>query len=375
MFLYPCLPSKAHTTNLQNTEKKDINVGVFLPLTGDLKNFGEKQLNGISIAHTLRPFIAGKKIHLIFKDTKGNRRYTTQAVKKLVEKYKVSGVIGGVTEQEALGAMDAVKAKKIPLVVTTVPSPFITNNRKYVWRICSPERLKASAAAKIAIDNSANNKIAIIVDQDEDSSVMLASYFASELIKSGGIIADISFIHTGDREFITQIASIQRSGSDFIFCSAPYKEAALIIKYARTIGIYTPFIVTDIFQESCFLNLGGMALKNVYLITEFNKDALLSPLAKSFIGLYRQKTKQKQIDSCVTLAADAYFLFADVMGIMASDPELNITSALNLIKNRNYVTSKLTMEPSGDPLRELIVYTIKKKRLVYLDSVYLDPIK
>ncbi len=347
-------------------------IGVFLPLTGPLRGMGKKQRQGIILANILRPDVCGRKIHLIFKDTKSDPGHTSEVVFQLIKDYKPLFLVGGATNDEALPAIRLANRFKVPVVITTSTSPLITGNSDYAWRACVSDSLRAKVAANLVMNKTDKGRVSLIVDQDRYSSVMLASAFASQIVKSGGSIVSTSFINTGQKEFIPLMASILSGNSESVFCAAPAKESALIINGARKRGINVPFFLTDIFRESQLLSYLNKNIRDVYIITDFSVGCKHTKIGKRFLERYRKQTGGNEMDSSVALAADAYFMTTDVIKMMHSGNSKNIKSAFSSITGDTYVCSRIIMKANGDPLRPLFVSNIKNKNLKYVDSVYFD---
>ncbi|MCD6569407.1 MAG: ABC transporter substrate-binding protein [Deltaproteobacteria bacterium] len=344
--------SKEHLSNYKET----IKIGVYLPMTGPLADYGKRQWDGICVAHKIRPAVKDKKIDLILKDTKGDKEKAARVVSDLINQYEASGIIGGATKNEALGASSVAEAAKIPMIISTATEAIITKDRGYVWRVCFTDIDQSKVAARFAIDELHAKRAALIIDECQDHSVKLANYFSAEFIKHGGRIVDDVYIKTGDTKFSAQMTSIKQNLPDIIYCPNYYKEDALIIKCARKFNIKTPFIVSHIIQEKRFLDIGGKALKDVYLITHLHRDAICCPLAKSFIKLYEENTGRR-IDAASALAADAYFMLTDALETSHTLKAPDIKNIMESIKDKDYVSGKITITSSGKLLRPIIIST------------------
>jgi len=78
-------------------EKKDSNVikiGVFEPITGANAAGGQLEVEGIKLANKLYPEVLGKKVELVIADNKSDKVEAATAAARLVEKEKVTAIIG-----------------------------------------------------------------------------------------------------------------------------------------------------------------------------------------------------------------------------------------------------------------------------------------
>ena len=366
--------SDAHSKQAKGMHRT-YNIGVFLPITGPLKSLGEKQREGITLANILRPYADGHKIRLIFKDTRCDPRHTSEIVFKLIKDYRPLCLIGGVTSDDALPAIKLATKFKVPVVITTATSPLIMGDSDYTWRVCPSDSLRAKVCANLVMHKTDNGKVALIVDQYRYSSIMLASALASKIIKYGGSIVTVSFIKTGQKDFIPLMASILAGGSEAVFLAAPAKESALIINGARKRGINIPFFLADIFQESILLSHLNKNVSNVYVITDYRQGDTHSQIGKKFSMLFKKQVGGYRFDSSVALAADAYLMATDAINIMLAGKTKDIKAAFSMITGDKYICSNIVMKPTGDPVRPLFVSIIKNKRLNYVESVYIDTYK
>ena len=110
-------------------------IGVILPLTGSFARFGEAALNGISCAIGLfdpcnSPL---SKAQIVVKDTEGDPAIAAAVVKELVEKEKVSAILGPLLSSEAAGAAAQAQALLVPMIVLA-PEEGVTNNGDYIFQ-------------------------------------------------------------------------------------------------------------------------------------------------------------------------------------------------------------------------------------------------
>ena len=116
-----------------------IKVGVFLPLTGDNAAGGELELRGIKLANKLHPEVLGKKIELVVADNKSDKAEAASVAARLIEKDKVSVIVGSYGSSLSMAAGNIVKDSKVPAVGTSCTNPQVTANNDYYFRACRSE--------------------------------------------------------------------------------------------------------------------------------------------------------------------------------------------------------------------------------------------
>jgi len=97
-----------------------LKVGFLTVLTGPLAAGGKQQEEGAAFFLKERNgMIAGRKIELITEDTAGNPALAKTKTQELVERHKVTVMIGPLATNEALAMDGYVRDSKVPLITTT----------------------------------------------------------------------------------------------------------------------------------------------------------------------------------------------------------------------------------------------------------------
>ncbi len=118
------------------TSSDTIKIGVFEPLTGANAAGGEAEVEGIKIANKLYPEVLGKKVEVVIADNKSDKAQATTAVARLIEKDKVSAIIGSWGSSFSMAAGELVKKNKVPAVGASCTNPLVTKGNDYYFRVC-----------------------------------------------------------------------------------------------------------------------------------------------------------------------------------------------------------------------------------------------
>ena len=132
-----------------------IKVGVFLPLTGDNAAGGELELRGIKLANKLHPEVLGKKIELVVADNKSDKAEAASVAARLIEKDKVSVIVGSYGSSLSMAAGNIVKDSKVPAVGTSCTNPQVTANNDYYFRACFIDPFQGTVMANYAFKQGA----------------------------------------------------------------------------------------------------------------------------------------------------------------------------------------------------------------------------
>ncbi len=343
-------------------------IGAYLSMTGNVASYGQMGWDGISIAKKMRPEVLGRPVEVRLVDTKSDKVESANAVSRLIEKDKVVAIIGEMISGNTLAGADYAERKKIPMVSPTATNPLVTQNKKYIFRVCFIDTDQGKIAAKLARDLFKAKTAAIIMDISQDYSVALASFFKREFTKAGGkVIAETKF-KSGDRDFTPQMGTIKGAKPDVIYAPIYYTECALAAKQAREMGITAPILAGDGVQAPELLELGGDAVEGIIFTTHFHKDMVTSEIGKKFLKVFKQEFG-KEPDAFTANAADAYFLLMDAISRAGSADPQNIRDAIANTKEFEGVTGKIVMQPNGNPLKAMVVNKVKNGKFVHVTTV------
>lgn len=254
-----------------------IKVGVFLPLTGDNAAGGELELRGIKLANKLHPEVLGKKIELVVADNKSDKAEAASVAARLIEKDKVSVIVGSYGSSLSMAAGNIVKDSKVPAVGTSCTNPQVTANNDYYFRACFIDPFQGTVMANYAFKQGAK-KVAIVQEVSNDYAVGLAKFFKEAFIKLTGdenSIVEIANYQTGDKDFSAILTNIKAKNPDAIFAPGNFTESALLVKQARQLGIEAPFMGGDTWETQEFIDVGGKDVEGVALSTAFDREKQL----------------------------------------------------------------------------------------------------
>lgn len=348
-----------------------IKVGVFLPLTGDNAAGGELELRGIKLANKLHPEVLGKKIELVVADNKSDKAEAASVAARLIEKDKVSVIVGSYGSSLSMAAGNIVKDSKVPAVGTSCTNPQVTANNDYYFRACFIDPFQGTVMANYAFKQGAK-KVAIVQEVSNDYAVGLAKFFKEAFIKLTGdenSIVEIANYQTGDKDFSAILTNIKAKNPDAIFAPGNFTESALLVKQARQLGIEAPFMGGDTWETQEFIDVGGKDVEGVALSTAFDREKASTEEAKKFLDAYT-KEYNGEPSALTAMAYDAYLIA--VSGIekagTATDT-VKIRDAIAATKDLECVTGMTTLDENGDPIKGVVIKTVKDGKFTFKDYV------
>ncbi|TSA05878.1 MAG: ABC transporter substrate-binding protein [Deltaproteobacteria bacterium] len=365
VFFCICLPFLLPSLSLAG---KPIRIGVYLPMTGPVAAFGQMEWAGIQAAHQMRPTVLGRQVELVLVDEKSDRIEAANAVSRLLKKEKIQAIIGSATSSNTMAGSALSEKAKIPMVSPTATLPLVTQNKKYVFRVCFIDSFQGEAAAMFAYRNLKARRVAVIVDRAQDYCVGLASYFKKAFTHLGGKIVSMAYCQTGDQDFSAQLTSIPASQSDLLYLPNYYAEDALIARQACELGLNIPILSADGAQAPELIKIGGKAVEGLYLLAHFAPEGAATPLAKEFMEFFK-KTRHEETSGFHALGADAYFVLLDAIKRAGRTDGDAIRTALASTRGFGGVSGIIKIGPDGNAVKSAVILQVRGGQFKYLTIV------
>jgi branched-chain amino acid transport system substrate-binding protein len=348
-----------------------IKIGVFEPLTGANAAGGADEYDGAKLANKKFPTVLGKKVQLVAVDNKSDKVEAANAATVLVQKEKVSAVIGSWGSSLSMSGGPIFAEAKIPAVAVSATNPNVTKGNPYYFRVCFLDPFQGIVGATYAFNVLKAKKVAIIREVSNDYSVGLAKFFVDEFVKLSGdpkSIVATSDYNTGDQDFSAQLTNIKKFEPDVIFAPGNYTESALIIKQARALGMKAQFIGGDTWDFNAFLEIGGAAVEGATISTFFANDVPINKTSEAFLKSFREEYK-KEPSAVAALGYDAYLVIIDAITRAGSADPQKIRDALAQTKNFEGSAGAITINAERNADKDAIFKTVKNGKFVFLTTV------
>jgi len=354
-----------------------IKLGVFQPLTGANAAGGKLEVEGIELANELRPEVLGRKVELVIADNKSDKAEATNAAARLIEKDKVSAIMGSWGSSLSIAAGDVVRNNKVPAVGCSCTNPQVTAGNDYYFRVAFIDTFQGKIMANYAAKNLNAKKIAIVQEVSNDYSTGLAKFFADNFVELTGdpdaIVTTVNY-NTGDQDFRGQLTTVKDANPDAIFAPGNFTESALLIKQARELGIDVPFLGCDTWETPEFIQVGGKDVEGAVMSTFFDdKSTNLSEAGKTFVNAYKEKYPDREISAVTALGFDSYNVILDAIERAGSADPQAIRDALEQTKDFDGATGVINFDENGDADKnEAIIKTVQDGKFVFMDVVTMD---
>jgi branched-chain amino acid transport system substrate-binding protein len=353
-----------------------IKIGVFEPLTGANAAGGELELQGIKLANKLYPEVLGKKIELVTVDNKSDKVEAATAAARLVEKEKVSAIIGSWGSSLSMAAGDIVRNAKVPAMGTSCTNPLVTQGNEFYFRVCFIDPFQGVVMSNYAFGKLGAKKAAIIQEVSNDYAVGLAKFFTDNFKKLTGdenAIVAVANYNTGDQDFTAQLTNIKAQNPDVIFAPGNFTESALVIKQARQLGIKTPFIGGDTWETPEFIEIGSDAVEGAVFSTFFATEKPITTESTKFLEAYRAEYPGKEPAAVTALAHDAYLVILRAIEAAGSADSVKIQQALVATKDFQGAAGVVNFDENRNAIKSAVIKVVKDGKFTFMDVV--EPIK
>lgn len=348
-----------------------IKIGVFEPITGANAAGGQLEVEGIKLANQLYPEVLGKKVELVIADNKSDKVEAATAAARLVEKDKVTAIIGSWGSSLSMAAGDIVKKGKVPTVGASCTNPLVTKGNEFYFRVCFIDPFQGTVMANYAFSKLNAKKAAIVQEVSNDYAVGLANFFTQsfkKLTNNPDCIVAVANYNTGDQDFSAQLTNIKAKNPDVIFAPGNFTESALVISQARKLGITCPIIGGDTWETQEFLDIGKEAVEGAVFSTFFATEKPITNESQKFLDEYR-KVYKKEPAAVTALGYDAYILILDAIKRADSTDTVKIREELAKTKDFPGAAGIITLDADRNAIKNAVIKQVKNGKFTYLDTI------
>lgn len=357
LLLFSCGDSKK--------DSKTIKIGVILPLSGSLSNYGSSTLNGIQMAIdeiNQAGGIGNRTIALDIRDNESNYSKTIEVGSQLAES-DVLTILGANSSALTRALGNKAVEKKIPVITPSATNTMLTKDLVYVWRICFNDRDQGTALANFSIDNLKARRV-IILREEGTYSQGLDFYYAEQLRDRGGKSEILNYV-SGSKTFGSQIDHIKSAKPDLVFLPGYYEDVQIILDEARSAGVKTRFLGGDGWDSIKLLRTASA--DGSYFSTHFYDDST-NPMAQDFVSQYKAKYNGEP-NSMTALGYDAASLMIEALTKTTDLTRDNLKASLDATRNFTGVTGTVNFDPNRDTYKGLVILKITGGKLELAQKV------
>ncbi len=268
----------------------EVTVGVLVPLTGELGEFGTIVADSIELGVKQINAAGGTScgnIRTVIADTGGSAETGIREASKMIDSEGAVAILGP-TSGVMVALVDLAKQQK-----TVIMSPYagtITLNElggDYVYRTVSSD-LGDGAASGLWLSKKGYKKVAFLV-QNEESTISPAQVAQTSVEKAGIEITDYIIYNPGQPSYQAELISVLANEPDAIYLAGGQQSGVTVIKEASAGGFAGEWLFTADLAVPEIFDAAGAELLNDRAFVEFaDADPSLEEF-KSFDALHRKE--------------------------------------------------------------------------------------
>lgn len=334
----------------QARDPDDITVGAILPLSGDGAKYGAAARRAIDLGVSKvndDGGIDGKRLVVVFEDSKGAGKDGVSAIQKLITVNRVPAVIGDLLSSVTLAMAPVAERHRVVLLSPTSSAPKITSAGDYIFRNCASDVFEGKIMAEAAVQQLNIRKVAVLYINN-DYGVGITDVFRPTFTAQGGSIVAQEAFAQGVTDFRTQLTKIAATKPDAVYIVG-YKELGLLLRQARELGIKAQFLSTVMFEDPEILAVAGNAAEGVIYSARAYDPNSDEPHVKEFVGAFKQRYGEEP-DIFAAYAYDAIRIL--VLAIKTGGTSADkIKHALYSIRDFVGVTGSTSFDANGDVIQ------------------------
>jgi len=343
-----------------------IKIAIVVPLSGDVKTFGESTLNGAMMAID-EAKAAGMKIDVVTADSKCDAQEATNAANKVITQDGVHYIIGEVCSSASIPMGSIAETNKVLMISPTSTNPAVTINedksvKKYVFRACFLDPFQGEVMAALAIELGAK-KMAILYDVGNDYVKGLAEYTKAAFEKKGGTVPVYEAYTKDDTDFSAVLGKVADAKVDVLILPDYYPKVNLIAQQVQEKGIKATMIGGDGWDSP---DLKLSLLEGAYFSNHYSPFDP-RPVVQNFVKAYKAKFGVVP-DALATLAYDAAnILIQSVKNAGVDDPTV-VAHKMEAIKFEG-VSGDISFDAQHNPVKKAAVMKIEGGKIGFFKFV------
>ena len=315
--------------------QKPVLIGVPLPLTGNLKEFGMMMKNSFEMAKesiNKAGGINGRPVEIVFADNKGKVASAKSAFDQLVAAKPVM-LVGGYASDPTYKMAKLAEKKDLPFLICTASADKITQRGgKNIYRLNPPISEYTKGLEDFWIKNIKPKSIAIINESSmfgTSGAIRMIEFCRDQAIE---IRAQINYDKTriSPAYFRSLIAPLTEEPPDVIYMISYLEDAVMLVKQIRDLKLKSLLCGgAGGFTLEEFVNRAGNSANNLLTVSLWSEHVRY-PGAGEYFALYKERYFRSP-DYHGAEAYSALLVAAEALKRLKSFSPQNIRGSLNMV--------------------------------------------
>ena len=319
-----------------------IKIGVNGPFTGGSSSMGVSMRDGVRLAITeinASGGVLGRQLVAVERDDEAKNERGVQIAQELVNKEKVTAVVGYINTGVALASQRFFQEAKIPVMNNVATGSIITHQfdkepENYVFRNAAHDTIQAPMIVEEAVTRRGFKKVAILADSTNYGQ--LGREDLEKALKAKGITpVAVEKFNIKDVDMTAQLLKAKEAGAEAVLTYGIGPELAQIANGMTKLGWKVPIIGSWTLSMANYIDNAGPGGEGARMPQTFIQEPT-TPKRQSFIINYLKtfNPKNARIDSPVSAAQgyDSVYLLAAAIKQANSTEGPKIKAALEDLK-------------------------------------------
>lgn len=340
-------------------ETTTIDIGVIGTMTGPGQYFGEEQLRGLTIAIeeiNKEGGIDGKKVNLIFEDSKTDIKEAVNATNKLIRFNNVKYIIGDTWNFTTYAILPLINENQV-LLISTLENMDQSTADDYYFRLLPKVSDLVEEIAKHMYYQEGSRRVGIVQDLTDYGREHTTS-FVKEFEKLGGEVVIIEEAEIFSKDTKTQLLKIKEKNPDTIFSMRSGTQTGLLIKEAKELGIDVKWFSQAHVRNNPIIESYGDVIEGVFF--PYPEESFKDGFYNKYLVKYNEKP-----NIFAANAYDALYLLKDAIEKVGYNVD-NIKEYL-LSVELDGVSGNLSFNQYGDVEKEIVIMSVKNREFVLVE--------
>ena len=319
-----------------------IKIGVAGPFTGGSSSMGVSMRDGVRLATeeiNKSGGVLGRQLQLIERDDEAKNERGVQIAQELINKEKVTAVVGYINTGVALASQRFFQEAKIPVMNNVATGSVITTQFKdqpenYIFRNSAHDSIQAPMIVEEAITRRGFKKVAILADSTNYGQLGRADL--EKALEAKGIKpVAVEKFNIKDVDMTAQLLKAKEAGAEAVLTYGIGPELAQIANGMTKLGWKVPMVGSWTLSMANYIDNAGPGGEGARMPQTFIQEPT-TPKRQSFIINYLKtfNPKNARIDSPVSAAQgyDSVYLLAAAIKQANSTEGTKIKVALEDLK-------------------------------------------
>jgi ABC-type branched-subunit amino acid transport system substrate-binding protein len=244
-------------------EKKPIEIGTIISLTGDLGSMGVPIQNGAILAAKHINEAGGvfdREFRLIHEDDRTSPQRTAEAMLKLVNVNKVPAVIGALGSPSTRSIIPIGKENRVVMISPSSTDPELTHadDGGYFFRTAASDVFQGNVLASVAMGLDYKKVAHIYINNNY--GVGMNNVIKQAIPNQGGeLLREVPY-NPGQTSYRSELSRLMESTPEAIIFTGYPEYGATILRQANDLGISAQWILADGLKEPMLIDKLGSDL-------------------------------------------------------------------------------------------------------------------